>query len=156
MGKSIRLIGGILLLLLCCGAWLVVATDYGESVAVGKYRFTGNGERSTLVLKSDNTFQQDLQIGSINQHSQGTWHRVGEGGISFSKDFLVVSGDEPSADGTTFCDMHKTLGLFLSLQLRQYYVYWYSKTKAGTDNSVLGTYTGDEEDAPAELVLRAC
>jgi len=155
MGKSLRWTGGVLLLLVCCGWWLVVAMDYGESAAVGKYRFTGNGAISTLVLKPDHTFQQDLQIGSNKQHSEGTWHRVGEGGISFSKDFIAVSGDEPSADGSTFCDMHKTLGLFLSLQLRQYYVYWYSKTKPGSEDSVLGTYSGDEESAPAELVVKA-
>jgi len=155
MGKSLRWTAGVLLLLVCCGWWLVVATDYGENAAVGKYRFTGNGAISTLVLNPDHTFRQDLQIGSSNQHSEGTWHKSGEGGISFSKDFLAVPGDEPSADGSTFCDMHKTLGLFLSLQLSQYYVYWYTKTKPGSDDSVVGAYTGDEEGAPAELVIKA-
>jgi len=59
----------------------------------------------------------------------------------------VVSGDEPEPDGTTFSDMHKTLGLFVSLRLRQYHVLWYGK--ADSDNSVLGTYTGDEPGVPA-------
>jgi hypothetical protein len=31
----------------------------------------------------------------------------------------MVTGDEPEPDGTTFCDMHKTMGLFVSLRLRQ-------------------------------------
>lgn len=59
----------------------------------------------------------------------------------------MVSGDEPEPDGTTFSDMHKTLGLFVSLRLRQYHVLWYGK--ADSDNSVLGTYTGDEPGVPA-------
>jgi hypothetical protein len=155
MSKSLRLAGGVLLLLLCCGTWLAVATDYGDSVAVGKYRFAGNGETSTLVLKPDHSFQQDLQIGNTKQHGEGTWRRLGEGGIAFSKEFLIVSGDEPGPDGTTYSDMHKALGLFLSLRLRQYHVLWYGKTHSGSDNSIQGTYTGDEEGVPAELILKA-
>ena len=154
MSKTLRLASCVLLVLLCGGMWLVVATDYRDSAAVGKYRFAGYGEISTLVLSPDHRFQQDLQIGSVKQHATGTWRRVGEGGIAFSKDFLVVSGEEPGPDGTTFCDMHKTLGLFLSLRLPQYHVLWYGKTNSGADNSVQGTYTGDEEGVPAELILK--
>lgn len=155
MSKSLRLAGGILLIVISCFIWLIVAMDYGDSVAVGKYRFAGNGEVSTLVLNPDHSFEQELTIGNANQHGKGTWRRVGEGGISFSKDFLVVKGDEPEPDGTTFSDMHKALGLFLSLELRQYHVLWYVKTHPESGSSIEGTYAGDEEGVPAELVLNA-
>ncbi len=61
----------------------------------------------------------------------------------------MVSGNEPEPDGTTFSDMHKTLGLFVSLRLRQYHVLWYGKADSG--NSLLGTYTAP--GIPATLVL---
>jgi hypothetical protein len=77
--------------------------------------------------------------------------RIGEGGVSFSKEFLVVTGDEPEPDGTTFCDMHKLLGLFPSLRLRQYHVLWYGKTSAG--GSLFVTYKGDEPNVTATLTL---
>jgi hypothetical protein len=153
MKKSVLVSGGFLLSFACFVMWGTAALNYGDSVAVGKYRLKNGDETSTLVLNPDHTFQQTTRLGDIEQHSEGTWRRVGEGGISFSKEFLVVSGDEPEPDGTTFSDMHKTLGLFVSLRLRQYHVLWYGK--ADSDNSVLGTYKGDEPGVPATLVLNS-
>jgi hypothetical protein len=155
MKKSVRTVGGLLLGLLCIGLWWTVASDYGESVAVGRYRFGRNGETSTLVLNPDHTFDQERDRAGLNEHARGTWRRVGEGGISFSREFLVVSGEEPEPDGTTFSDLHKSLGLFVSLRLRQYHVLWYGRTSSVQDNSVEGTYAGDEEGAPAVLYVRA-
>jgi hypothetical protein len=154
MKKSVLVSGGLLLSFACFVLWGTAAMNYGDSVAVGKYSFNSGDDTSTLVLNPDHTFQQTVRLANIEQHSQGTWRRVGEGGISFSKEFLVVSGDEPEPDGTTFSDMHKTLGLlFVSLRLRQYHVLWYGK--ADSDNSVPGTYTGDEPGIAATLVLNA-
>jgi hypothetical protein len=153
MKKPVWVIGGLLIPIVCFVIWGVVAMDYGDSAAAGTYRFERSGESSTLVLNPDHTFRQTRRLGSNEQRSEGTWRRLGEGGISFSKEFLVVTGDEPEPDGTTYSDMHKALGLFTSLRLRQYHVLWYGKT--GSDNSVLGTYTGDEAGVTATLVLNA-
>lgn len=153
MKKSVRVSIGFLLSFAGFVVWCTAAMNYGDSVAVGKYRFIGNREISTLVLKPDHSFQQDLQIGGIKGHGEGTWRRIGEGGIAFSKGFLAVSGDEPGPDGTTYCDMHKTLGLFVSLRLRQYHVLWYGKR--GSGGSPPGTYIGDEPGVTATLVLNA-
>ena len=65
----------------------------------------------------------------------------------------MVSGGEPTPDRTTYCDMHKTLGLFVSLRLRQNYVLWYGKT--GSGDSLPGTYKGDEPRVAATMVLNA-
>lgn len=125
--------------------------DYGDSVAAGTYIFKRSGENSVLVLNPNHTFLQTRRFGNVTQQAQGTWRRVGEGGIAFSKEFLVVTGDEPGPDGTTFCDIHKLLGVFPSLRLRQYHVLWYGKTSTG--GSLVGTYKGDEPNAIATLTL---
>jgi hypothetical protein len=152
--KNIVRISSILLLLVLSFIWLVEAMDYGDSVAAGTYHFARGGEASTLVLSPDHTFKQQLTRSGQTSHAEGTWRRLGEGGINFSKDFLVVSGDEPEPDGTTFSELRKTLGLFPSLALRQYHVLWYGKTDSSPDKSVYGTYTGDEPGVPATLILK--
>ena len=152
MKTWLMVIGGIFVALICLLAWVVAATDYGDSVATGTYTFERNGESSTLVLNPNHTFQQTRRRGNDEQQAKGTWRNVGEGGLSFSKEFLIVEGDEPEPDGTTFCDMHKKFGLFASLRLRQYHVLWYGKTSAG--DSPVGTYKGDEPNVIATLTLR--
>ena len=152
MKKLAWVVGGFTLTA-CFIFWGVAAMNYGDSAAVGSYRFERANESSTLTLNSDHTFQQTRSIGSNKYQSAGTWTHVGEGGISFSKEFLVVSGDEPEPDRTTFSDMHKAFGLFPSLRLRQYHVLWYGKVDSG--KSLVGTYIGDEPGVTATLVLNA-
>lgn len=137
----------------CLLAWAAVAMNYGDGVATGTYKFEQNGESSTLSLHANHTFTQVRRTRNIEQHSEGTWEHQGEGGFSFSKEFLVVTGDEPEPDGTTFSDMHKLLGLFPSLELRQYHVLWYGRTSAGAGDSPVGTYKGYEPNVIATLTL---
>jgi hypothetical protein len=153
MKRSVWVPVGLLLFIVCFFTWLVAAMDYGDSVAVGKYSYERSGESSTLVLNPDHTFRQTRRFGSNEQHSEGTWRRVGQGGISFSKEFLVVAGDEPEPDGTTFSDMKKILGVFVTIRLRQFHVLWYGKT--GSDAYLPGIYKGDEPGVTATLVLNA-
>ena len=153
MRNRVSVIGGLILSIVCFFLWVVAAMDYGDSVAVGVYQFASGEQSSTLVLKPDHIFLQTRRHGSNEEHSEGTWRRIGQGGISFSKEFLVVSGDEPEPDGTTFSDIHKALGLFPSLRLRQYHVLWFGKT--GSNSTLIGTYTGDEPDVTATLTLNA-
>jgi hypothetical protein len=151
MRRPVRVLVGLLLFIVCFFTWLVVAIDYGDSVAVGRYRYKRGEESSTLVLNPDHTFRQTRWFGSNEYHSEGTWRREGEGGISFSKEFLVVAGDEPEPDGTTYSDMRKFLGVFVTIRLRQYHVLWYGKTDS--DDSLPGVYKGDEPGVTATLVL---
>ena len=133
--------------------WYIYA-DYGDSVTSGTYHLAQNGETSTLVLKPDHSFQQELsKLGRV-EHAVGTWQRIGEGGVTFSEEFLTVSGQEPDPDGTAFGDLHKDLGLFVSLTLRQYHVLWYGKVDPSSSDRVFGRYAGDEEGVPATLVLK--
>jgi hypothetical protein len=154
--RKLALIGGVVVLLfICFFLWGAVAMDYGYSVASGTYSLAENGETSTLVLKPDHTFQQILNHSGKLQHAEGTWRRFGEGGIAFSQQFLVLSGQELSAHGIAYAEMHKTLGLFVSLVLADYHVLWYGRVDASPDKTVTGTYAGDEEGVRATLTLKS-
>ena len=79
---------------------------------------------------------------------------MGQAGIAFSKDFLTISGQELSANGTAYGEIHKTLGFLVSLTLTQYHVEWYGRVDPSPDNMVAGTYVGDEEGVSATLILK--
>jgi hypothetical protein len=149
-----RILSGCLFVLVVFFVLWYVVFDYSDGVASGTYHFAQDGQTSTLVLKPDHTFQQELSEHGEVKRATGTWHRVGEGGIEFSKEFLAVSGQEPRADGSAWADMHKGYGFFVSLSLRQYYVQWYGRVDPSPSNTLSGTYAGDEPGVSAGLILR--
>ena len=144
---------GLLLIIVAVG-WLVIASAYGDSVAVGTYYLRQGGESSNLVLKADHTFQQEISRGGATLRCNGEWRRIGEGGLAFSKQFLPVSGQEIGADGTAYGELQKTLGVFPSIALAQYHVLWYGRTDPSPSSLIAGTYAGDEEGVPATLVMK--
>jgi hypothetical protein len=68
----------------------------------------------------------------------GTWRRIGESGVAFSKEFLIVSGQEPGADGTAYGEFDKHFGFLVSLTLSQYYVLWYGRVDPSPTNTISG------------------
>jgi hypothetical protein len=134
--------------------WYSVAADYSDNVTSGTYHLAQNGETSTLVLMPDHSFQQELSREGNTKYAKGTWRRVGEGGIDFSNEFLVVSGQEPGPDGTDFGDIQKDFGFLVSIKLRQYHVLWYGRTDSSSDNTPSGTYKRDEAGVDAILILK--
>lgn len=62
----------------------MVAADYGYHALSGTYTFRSGGETSTLILRQDRTFEQELIRNGTARRAQGTWYRFGEGGIAFS------------------------------------------------------------------------
>jgi hypothetical protein len=151
--KSMRILTGCFLALAVFFVLWHIVADYGDSVASGTYHFAQDGQTSTLVLKRDHTFQQELADQRNVKRRAGTWRRIGEGGITFSKEFLMVSGQEPDPDGSAFADMRKNYGLFVSLDLRQYYFLSYERVDPSTSNAVSGTYARDEQGVSARLTL---
>ena len=83
-----------LLLIVVAVGWFAIASDYGDSVAVGTYHLRQGGESSNLILKADHTFQQNVTHNGVTQRCEGEWRRIGEGGLAFSKQFLPVIGQE--------------------------------------------------------------
>jgi hypothetical protein len=144
----------LFVLLICFVLWYSVAADYGNGVTSGTYHLSQNGETSTLVLKPDHTFQQELsKLGKV-EHATGTWRRFGEGAVAFSKEFLTVSGQELSQDGTPYGEIHKRFGFLVSLTLNQYHIEDYKGVDHSSQNTLFGTYSRDEKGVPATLVLK--
>jgi hypothetical protein len=104
--------------------WFIVASDYSDAAASGTYQLTHKGVRSTLVLQADHSFTQEVSDSAGVRHAAGTWRRVGEGGVAFSRDFLTLPGQQRGEDGTAYADMQKQFGILIHLSLRTYQVVW--------------------------------
>ncbi len=141
---------------LCFGLWFAVASDYCDGVVSGTYHLARNGETSTLTLKADHTFQQVLDRSGTVQHAQGTWRHVGAfGGVAFSKEFLVVTGQELGANGLAYGDLNKLFGIIpRSITLSTYDIEWYGRASSTPGETASGIYAGDEEGVPATLNLK--
>ena len=115
--KSIfaRLALGILLSISLSWLWYSVAANYDYGVLAGTYIFHGKGETCRLYLRPDHTFVQELTRSGEIQKSQGQWHRYGQSHVSFSNEFLKLSGEEMNADGQAHGQFDKTLGIFPTL-----------------------------------------
>ncbi|MGH9596740.1 MAG: hypothetical protein ACRD3K_08090 [Edaphobacter sp.] len=149
-----RASAAFVLFILCFGGSFIFASDYGDGVISGAYRLAQNDELSTLILKPDHTFQQDLTRDGSTKHAKGSWRHLGEGGIALSKEFLRVSGQEPGADGTAYGEIHKPLGFLVSLELARHHVLWYGRVDSSTGEPVVGIYAGDEPGVSASLILK--
>lgn len=112
---KLGLVGIAIMTLLGC--WYMVATDYSYSGVSGTYFFKSDQETSTLVLRGDQSFTQDLSRNGKMEHAQGTWRRVGEGGVVFSREFLKVKGQVVRSDGQADGQIEKRFaGLFPSIR----------------------------------------
>jgi hypothetical protein len=100
--------------------WFVIASDYSDTAASGTYRMVHNGVRSTLVLRPDHSFRQEVSDSGGIRRAEGTWRRVGVGGVVFSRDFLTFLGEQRGEDGTAYSDMQRTFGILIHLSLRTY------------------------------------
>jgi hypothetical protein len=132
--------------------WIVVS-NYSDAVVCGTYHLRHSSDSSILILKPDRTFDQELTRSGRKDYAHGTWHTLGQGGISFSKEFLAVKGEEVEPDETSFADIQKPFGIFITLQMRQYHVLWYGRQGTTEGTSPVGTYAGDEPGVSAMLTL---
>jgi hypothetical protein len=153
MNQAVRMACAFVFLLICYVAWGVVALDYSDRAASGTYFLSQNDDTSTLVLKPDHTFQQELSQSGKLPHASGTWRRFGQGGVAFSRDLLALSGQEIRGNGIAYAQMQKRLGLFTSLVLRGYYPVWYGRVEPSPEKTASGTYGGAQEGALETLVL---
>ena len=112
-----RLAFGILLSIILFWAWYSVYANNDYGALAGMYVFDGNGEKCTLYLRPDRTFVQELSRSGEIQKSQGHWHRYGQAHVSFSSEFLTLSGEEMNGDGEAHGQFDKTLGIFPTLVL---------------------------------------
>jgi hypothetical protein len=112
-----RTLGIILIVIVSYAGWYCIAANYDYGALAGTYILKLNGETYVLCLRADKTFTDKL-IGSGNtKQSEGTWRRIGEGGVVFSSEFLNISGERLRADGQVDGEFSKILGLLPTLNV---------------------------------------
>jgi hypothetical protein len=115
--KSIGVI--LLLVFLIYVFWYVEAGNFSDSNVPGTYVLQQNRERSTLILRADHSFQQQLDVEGRVSHASGSWDLFpadSQSHIEFSKEFLKLSGQELAPDGTAYGQLENMFGL-LSITL---------------------------------------
>jgi hypothetical protein len=117
VSKPVRIIGWVFLSLAAFCAWYSVASNYDYSAVSGTYICRMNGEMTTLVLKEDQSFQEEAVRQGKVLHAQGSWYRYGESGIGFSMEFIKIPGEEIHVDGSAYGYIYKRFGLFFSITL---------------------------------------
>jgi len=97
--------------------WYAIAANYDYGALAGVYVLDHNGEKWVLDLRSDRTFTEEVVHSGVIQRAAGTWYRYGQSHVSFSHEFLKVSGQELNASGEAHGEFEKRLGLFPALTL---------------------------------------
>src|SRR5260370_40845113 len=77
--------------------WYAIAANYDYGALAGVYVLDHNGEKCVLDLRSDRSFTEELVHSGDIQRAAGTWYRYGQSHVSFSREFLRVSGQELNA-----------------------------------------------------------
>ncbi len=117
LGSGVQATIGVLsAIVLLCG-WYAVAANYDCQALAGTYILTGNGEKCTLKLRSDQTFSEEIYRSGNLQIVRGHWHRYGESHVSFSSEFLKLPGQELNESGEAHGQFDKTLGILPFLVL---------------------------------------
>jgi hypothetical protein len=98
LNRSARAAGTTLILMVLFCIWFNIASDYDPPRLAGTYTFQNSNVSSVLRLKADETFTQTLTADGQTKQAQGSWHRIGEGGVVFSGDFLRLPGQRSYAD----------------------------------------------------------
>jgi hypothetical protein len=110
-------LGSVLLLVSLCWVMYGVVADYSYHAVAGVYRAKSDGVIATLRLGEDQSFVQEMVQNGRTQRSQGTWRRIGEGRVVFSKEFIRTKGEDVRSDGEVDGEVQKTLGLFFSIHM---------------------------------------
>jgi len=97
--------------------WFRVASNYDYDALAGTYVMDGAGEKCIVELYADGNFSEQLMHSGTTKLAQGKWTRYGESHMSFSPEFMTVSGEELNASGQTHGQFEKMLGVFPSLTL---------------------------------------
>lgn len=112
MRGLIRVTSSVILTGLLLWSWYAWNADYGYSAVSGTYTFEGGSQRASIVLTENGMFRQELSRAGRQEHADGTWRRVGEGGVVFSKEFLPVRGQVVRQDGQADGQVEKSFAGF--------------------------------------------
>lgn len=109
--------GALVLIGVAFVGWYSIAANYDYGALSGTYTLNQGEESCTLYLRADQTFLERLNRAGSIQEAHGQWHRYGESHMSFSPEFLKLSGQELNASGQAHGQFEKALGIFPSLTL---------------------------------------
>ena len=73
----------------------------------GTYSFDDGIEKATLILSSNRSFQEDVIRGGKSVRAQGSWRRIGQGGIVCSNGFFKLAGQEMRPTGEAHAEVKK-------------------------------------------------
>jgi hypothetical protein len=91
--------------------WYWEGENFSVGTVSGTYDLKLSEEASTLVLRPDHSFQQELDSAGIVRRVEGSWRISGEGHIAFSREFLQLSGEEMSPAGQAYGQIENWFGL---------------------------------------------
>src|SRR5437867_2547368 len=103
------IVGAPVLVVMLYVVWYCIAANNDYAGLSGTYTLSRNGEKCTLYLRPDQTFTEELNWGGVAQEAQGRWNRYGLAHVSFSKEFLTLSGEELDASGEAHGQFDRTL-----------------------------------------------
>jgi hypothetical protein len=110
--RPIRILGWVVfpiaLFIALLWGWYMIAADYGYDMVAGTYVYRGTDGSSTLVLRKDRSFVQERIRAGKSEYRNGTWSRVGEGGILLSKEFLEIGNTQPRPEGEAYGEIRKS------------------------------------------------
>ena len=115
MKKVIKAVAGTVGAIVLFFLWYGISANYDYSALAGTYVLNQAGEICTLSLRPDRTFSQQIDGPSGTRKAEGQWHRYGQSHVSFSSEFLKVTGEEMNASDEAHGQFEKSLGLWPSL-----------------------------------------
>jgi hypothetical protein len=116
-GARGRVAIGIVIGLVLLIGWYSVAANYDYGALAGTYVLAAGGNQCTLRLAPDHTFTEEIGDSSNRRVVQGQWHRYGQAHVSFSSQFIKISGEELNAAGEAHGQFEKAWGLWPRLIL---------------------------------------
>lgn len=117
LNKPARIVLSTLPFVALFAIWYGVASNNDYRGLSGTYIFHGNWQSCTLRLSPDQTFVKELHGSGEIQTVRGHWHRYGRSHVSFSDEFLELSGEELNAGGEAHGEFDRILGIFPTLVL---------------------------------------
>jgi hypothetical protein len=128
LSRSAKSAGVVFAAVLLFVGWYSVAANYDYGALAGTYSYNGNGVSSTLLLRKDRSFHQEVMERGRREVADGSWRRIGEGGVNFSKEFLRLpgaerfieefgEGDGTEADSEFYGHFEKIAGVYPILKL---------------------------------------
>jgi hypothetical protein len=110
------LAGAILLALLILCFWYVKAESIFDKDVPGTYAFHQGQIAVLLTITPDHRFQEEVRTADRVARAEGTWHIFGEGRIEFSKEFIVLPGQEICYENPSCGSISNSFG-FMSIRL---------------------------------------